>query len=104
MRDLLGVRLGFSDQWLHAQLQLLRVGWIKAKIDLTRIDQVVALSPCEVEAVKFAAIERISGDGQCLALRTSLLNPIVRTSGSRGPSIYSPRMRLASSTARISLS
>ena len=66
-------------------------------VDLTGIDQFVALLPADVEAIEPVILEREAGDRQGLALRASDLDPIVTIgrnySGYPGPSTRRPRGR-----------
>ena len=83
--DLPRVRLVFSDKRLHPQLQIFGGCRIKAKIDLARIDQIVALSPSKTKAVELAAIKRITGEGQGFALD----DPLFHASGCRARKLFS---------------
>jgi hypothetical protein len=46
-------------------------------VDLSGIDQLVALEAPDVEPVPFAAVEREPGDGQGFPLCTGLLDPLI---------------------------
>lgn len=80
VRDPLGVGLCLPDQRLEALLQVGRGGLVETVVDLAGVDQVIALAAPEVvDAVPFALFEREAGDGQGLALRAGLLDPVVAT-------------------------
>ena len=53
----------------------------KAVVDLARIDQVLSLAPADIKAAPFAAVERIAGNGQGLALCAGLLDPVIAAAG-----------------------
>src|SRR5215207_8880145 len=46
-------------------------------IDLSGVDQVLALATRQVDAVPLTAVEREPRDGQCLTLGAGLLDPVV---------------------------
>src|ERR1700722_8291566 len=62
MGNLLGVRPRLADQWLKFLAQFFGPGFVEAMIDLAGIDQVLALTSREIEAIPFAAVEREAGN------------------------------------------
>ena len=82
MPDLLGIGLGLADQRRQAFAQRGDRGLVEAEVDLTGIDQVLALAAADIDAVPLAAVERESRNGQGLTLGTGLLDPVVASAGS----------------------
>jgi hypothetical protein len=77
VRKVLGVGQRPSDQRLQALLEFGRRDLVEAMVDLAGVDEVVAPSPAEVNAVPFALVERKARDCQRLPLRAGLLDPVV---------------------------
>jgi hypothetical protein len=69
--------LRFPDQRRQALLQIGSGCLVEAVIDLTRIDQVLALSATDIDAVPFVAVEREACDHQRLPLHGGFLHPVV---------------------------
>ena len=91
-------KAGFSDKRLHPQLQIFGGCRIKAKIDLARIDQIVALSPSKTKAVELAAIKRITGEGQGFALDDqAILSCLISCSQSFPAGTFVPRVGMQGS-------
>src|SRR5450631_4663374 len=77
MGDFLRIGLRFPDQRLEPRLQILRRCGVKAVVDFTGVDQLLALLPGQIKAVPLVAVEREPGDGKRLALGTGLFYPII---------------------------
>jgi hypothetical protein len=81
VRDPLRERLRLPDKRLQTLAQVGGRDLVEAVVDLAGVDQVVALSPFDVEAVPLRAVEREAGDGQGsrwaqVFLTQSLLRPL----------------------------
>jgi hypothetical protein len=79
--DLLGVGLCLPDQRLEPRLKVLGRCRIEAVVDLSGVNQLVALAPRQIQAIPVGAVEREAGDGQHLALSAGLLDPVVSPAG-----------------------
>ncbi len=77
VRDPLREGLRFPGERLQPPPELRGRGLVEAVVDLARVDEIVALPPADVKAVPLGAVEGEAGDCQRLALRASLLHPIV---------------------------
>lgn len=64
VRDVLGVRLCFSDQRREALAQISCGHLVEAVIDLAGIDQAFALAAADIDSVPLLAVERKSGNRQ----------------------------------------
>jgi hypothetical protein len=50
-------------------------------IDLSSIDQVVALAPADIDSVELVGLQREASDRQRLALLTGFLDPVIAAAG-----------------------
>lgn len=77
MRDLLGIGLRFADQRLQPCLQVLSGCAVEAAVDLAGIDQLLALEPTDINAVKFVFLQRKASYVRRLPLGAGLFDPII---------------------------
>src|ERR1700730_470504 len=77
VRDPFRIGLRLADKRLKTLPQVRGRDLVEAVVDLAGIDEVFALAPADVQPVPLSPIEGEAGDGQRLALRAGLLNPVV---------------------------
>src|SRR6185437_6315226 len=58
-------------------LQVRGRDFVEAMVDFACVDQVLTLAPADVKPVPLTPIDSEASDGQRLALRASLLDPVV---------------------------
>src|SRR5690348_15819303 len=81
VRDLLAVGLRLPDQRRQFLPQLRRRSLVEPVVDLASVNKTLALAAADVDAVPLTLIECEARNGQRLALRASLLHPIVAPAG-----------------------